>query len=344
MKQIVWLLACALLSTGGMAAEQTSTNVPAKEPSKPALVEPSVSLSPGQATVVAENLNVRGQATVHSEAITQLNPGDTVTVVEQINREKSDPGDASQWAKIEYPDKADVWVHTAYVDRNTMTVTADELNLRAGPGENYSVVGSVTKGTQLREVLTEGNWMKIAAPHGAYAFVAAMYLQQQAPRPSAPPVTVETPIKMPGPETNAATPTIASTEETPATAADLASNEPEEPTTTPSTDLMTVESPTLQPTDSAPVTEPTPPAQPPPPRVVTHEGVVKATLSIQAPTPYALVNPDTGRTVNYLLSPTTNLDLALYKGLRIVVNGEEGLDARWTNTPVITIKRIHVVE
>jgi len=232
-----------------------------------------------------------------------------------------------------------------------MTVTAPELNVRAGPGENYSVVGTITQGTQVREVLTDGHWMRIAAPPGTYAFVAAMYLQQEAPATSTPPVAAKATIEMPQPETN---PTIPTNEvpanEAAATTADataavaVAATTNAESAATSAADMMTVGSPTLLPAEPSSVTQPPPVSEPPPPRVVTHEGVVKTTVSIQAPTPYALVNPETGRTVNYLLSPTTNLDLGLYKGLRIVVNGEEGLDSRWTNTPVITIKRIHVVE
>ena len=86
------------------------------------------------------------------------------------------------------------------------------------------------------------------------------------------------------------------------------------------------------------------PGEPAPPRVVSHEGVVRRTWSIQAPTPYALVDPTTGRTVNYLFTTSTNLDLSRYRGLRIIVTGEEGLDERWKNTPVLTIQRIHVLE
>jgi hypothetical protein len=94
-----------------------------------------------------------------------------------------------------------------------------------------------------------------------------------------------------------------------------------------------------------PVIDPVPePEEPLPPRIVSHEGVVRSTWSIQAPTKFALVDPDSGRTVNYLFTTATNLDLGRYKGLRIVVSGEEGLDPRWKNTPVLTIQRIQVIE
>ena len=68
------------------------------------------------------------------------------------------------------------------------------------------------------------------------------------------------------------------------------------------------------------------------------------TVSIQAPTRYALVSPETRKTINYLYTTSTNLDLSQYKGMRIIVKGEEGLDERWRNTPVITIHEIHVLE
>jgi hypothetical protein len=78
--------------------------------------------------------------------------------------------------------------------------------------------------------------------------------------------------------------------------------------------------------------------------VVLREGLVRGTVSIQAPTRFALISPETGRTINYLHTTSPDLDLSRYKGLHIVVTGEEGLDERWKNTPVITIQRIQVLE
>jgi len=79
-------------------------------------------------------------------------------------------------------------------------------------------------------------------------------------------------------------------------------------------------------------------------RFVSHEGVVHGSGSIQAPTEFALYSKETGKAVNYLYSPTPQLDIGRYFGRRIIVNGQEGLDKRWTNTPVLTIQKIYVVE
>jgi hypothetical protein len=84
--------------------------------------------------------------------------------------------------------------------------------------------------------------------------------------------------------------------------------------------------------------------EPPPKRIVQREGIVRGTVSIQAPTTFALISPESGRIINYLHTTSVNLDLRRYKGLRIIVTGEEGLDERWRNTPVITIQRIQVIE
>jgi hypothetical protein len=82
---------------------------------------------------------------------------------------------------------------------------------------------------------------------------------------------------------------------------------------------------------------------PPPPRIVTHEGNVRRSVSIVAPTYFELFDPATGTAINYLFSNTTNLNLVRYNGRHISVTGEEGLDARWQQTPVLTIQKIYVL-
>lgn len=82
---------------------------------------------------------------------------------------------------------------------------------------------------------------------------------------------------------------------------------------------------------------------PPPPRVATHEGYVRGSVSPVAPTAYELYDPSSGNAINYLYSPTTNLDLSRYDGTKIIVTGAEGLAARWSSTPVLTVQRIYVV-
>ena len=80
-----------------------------------------------------------------------------------------------------------------------------------------------------------------------------------------------------------------------------------------------------------------------PPRIVTHEGSVRPSVSLVAPTYFELFDPASDKAIDYLYATTTNLNLTKYNGLHIAVTGEEAMDVRWKDTPVIKIKEIHVL-
>ena len=307
---------------------------------KPAAVEKPVMLVPGPATIVTSNVNVRGQAALNSEVVTRLSKGETVMVLEQINLDKHKADEPAQWAKIAFPTNAHAWVSTAFIDATNKTVLPRRLNLRSGPGENFNVVGLLERGAPVREVVTKGNWMEIEAPANAYAFVAAEYLKQELPViAAAAAAAAPAPAPTPAPVVEAPRIAPAPTEApTPAPAVAPAPAPAAPPTATPAAP------PTMTPAPEPAPAVPTVAEGPPPVRVVSHEGVVRNTRSIQSPTKFEIFDPASGRSVDYLYTTTTNLDLSHWMGRRIIVTGEEGLDERWGNTPVITIQRIQVVE
>ena len=150
----------------------------ASPPAKP-IVEPTVTLVPGPAEA-AVSINARGQAGLKGEVVAHLKKGDAVTVLSQINLDKHKAGEPAQWAKIALSSSTHAWVNSKFVDATSKTVSVKKLNLRAGPGENYSVLGVIESGTSVKEIQVKGDWMEIEAPNSAYAFVAAMYLTQAA--------------------------------------------------------------------------------------------------------------------------------------------------------------------
>ena len=250
------------------------------------LSEPPVSLVPGPAQIAIKSLTVRGQAGLKGEAVTHLKQGETVNVISQINLDKHKANEPAQWAQIALPSSVHVWVFSKFIDKANNTVKTKKLNLRGGPGENYSVLGTIEQGTTVNVIRTKGEWMEIEPPTGTYGFVAAMYLTQTPP-----------------------------------------------PTTVPA------QPPVAQ---AAPPVQAAPPPQPVS-RVVSHEGVVGPVMSPVAPTKYMLYDPDTYQTIDYLYSTAPDLDLSKYVNMRIVVTGEEGLDARWKDTPLINIQSIQVI-
>jgi uncharacterized protein YgiM (DUF1202 family) len=263
---------------------------------------------------------VRGQAKLNSEVIARLQPGQTVNVLEEIALKSSGPSEPSAWAKIILPANVHVWAHSSFINSSNKTVIPRKLKLRGGPGENYSVLGIVKQGDELKEVGSKGDWLEIEAPAEACGFVAAQYLKQAPASAEAPIAVVEPPPA-----------TAVATENPPVTPAP-----PDAPLTNAPTETVASPVPAIPET---PLVE-----EPPPPRIVEREGFVRGTFSIQSPTKFELVSPDTGKVINYLYATSPSLDLRRYKGIRIIVTGEEGLDERWQNTPVITIQKIQVLE
>jgi uncharacterized protein YgiM (DUF1202 family) len=276
-----------------------------KHKSGPAHKEPKVTLAPGPAQVSASELVVRGQAGLKGETVARLSKGDTVNVLEQINLSHPAADEPSQWAKISFPTNGHVWVMAKYV--NGGTVSTKKLNLRAGRGENYSVVGVIDQGTSVSEIETKGEWMEIAPPANAYAFVAAKYLTEEEAPPTA--------VSVNNPETPEATPT---------------------PTPTP------VQQPEPIVTTPPPAPQPPPPPQPTV-RIVQHQGIVGPVGSVIAPTTYKLYDQSTGMDIDFLYPTSPDQDLHKLVDDEVIVTGEEGVDARWPNTPVIAIQNIQVI-
>ena len=321
-------------ASGARKAAGTKKKVTPLEPQKPA--EP---LSPGPAVVKQNNVNVRGKAAISSEVVTRLKKGDTVTVLEEVTLKKPKADEPAKWARIALPTNSAVWVHNSFLDPANKTVVPKRLNLRSGPGENYSVVGHLNKGTAVKEIEAKGDWLKIEPPADAYGFVAAHLLTKEAApspalvaaEPSKPAGAPEvTPVVVPPP---------------PATTTEPVATPP--PIVTPPAEPPPVVAP---PVATPPVLAVTPTPAPEPQeevlvkRVVSREGIVKRSVSIQAPTVFTLAALDTGKTINYVYSSTnSNVVLKDYFGQRVIVTGEELLDERWPNTPVITVDTIEAV-
>lgn len=312
------------------------------------------------ATVTKDKVNLRGQASLKGEVLGRLNVGETVTILEEIKVAKPKKGEPAAWAKIQLPANSTVWVFAPYVDATAKTVTASRVNLRGGPGENYSILGRIDRGAEVKEVQTKESWMEIEAPTNAFAFVALEMLQKAPPTPAPEPVattpvattTEPVPAPTPTPEPPPTTVTEVTTEAPPAAAQDnpppVPTPEPE-PAVTPPTETP----PTAAPAEIPPATttaEPTVPTVPPPvapppvvQRKVIREGRVVYSRSVQAPTKFALESLETHRLVNYLHTEQPGLKLDAFKGRKVTVDGEELLDARWRTTPILEVEDIRVV-
>lgn len=317
------------------AKKKSSAKKPDSKKADKATEAPKSS-NPEPAVAKQNNINVRGQAKVNSEVVTHLKKGQLVTILEEITLKKPGTDEPAKWAKIALPPSSFAWVNTSFVDANK-TVVPKKLNLRSGPGENYSIIGRLEKGAAVNVTDTKGGWSKIEAPAGSYAFVAAHLLSKDPTdiakaSPAAPPATTVAAVTPPPPPV-----TTTIVEPSPVIAPP--------PTTTPASVVVTPPPPPAP--ILTPVIAPSPAAQVEETlvkRVITREGIVRGSVSIQAPSFYSLRSLEGTKTINYLHSSSTNISVSEFKGQRVMITGEEILDERWPNTPVIEIETIQAVQ
>ena len=81
-------------------------------------------------------------------------------------------------------------------------------------------------------------------------------------------------------------------------------------------------------------------------RIVTREGIVHRTLSLSAPSRYVLEHLESDKTINFLITKHPALEKEMEKllGRRILVSGQEAMDARNQHTPVLIIKSLKTTD
>ena len=379
MKTNPWLLPALVTALGltTLSARALSPAMPvvAAHPNPTEKAVAPKAFVPEPAVAKQNNINVRGQAAINSEVVAHLQKGQAVTVLEEVTLKKPKADEPAKWFRIALPTNVTAWVNHEYIDATNKTVKARRLNFRAGPSEDHSVLGRLEKGATVTVLGEKNGWLKIEAPASAHGFVAAHLLSKE---PITPPVVAAKPPKVVTPvaivkPTPVVIPTLPPP---PLTVTDLKPVEPVVVAKPPTT--ITEPPPTVVPTvpTVAAVTPPTPLVVPPPPpvppsvpvpapavvtipapavpapvvapvepeplikRVVTREGLLKGMTSIQAPSYFELRSLDNNRLIEYIWTPTTNIALKQFKGKKVLVTGEELLDERWPNTPVITVETI----
>ena len=303
------------------------------------------------AVVTGDRVNVRSRPSVaRGEVVTQLARGQRVIVFEEGLPAAGPREPVTEWTRIELPAGCPVWVSARHVAMPAGTVRIPRLNVRAGPSEDYGVLGVVAQGSTLQVVEERDGWLSIKAPLGLSGYLASSFVEATEPPPATPGAPAPAPAgsstntsaAVPAPPPTEATPQADAPAPTPAPALDasppLAGREPASPASAPTA------------TEPAPVTAagtggPAPlwPADveiSPEPRIVHREGRVRSTLSVHAPTPFELVPSAGGRRMNYLLPLSTNIPIRRFRGQRVRVSGEEYLDPFWHDAPVIVVRDI----
>jgi uncharacterized protein YgiM (DUF1202 family) len=324
---VLWaVLGLVVAASPARAAAAEAEKAAAAEPAKPALAEPAVAKQ--------NHVNVRAQAAIKSEVVARLMKDQVVTVLEEVTLAKPKVDEPDKWYRIALPTNATCWVHTDYVDPANKTVKPRRLNVRGGPSENYSVLGRMQQGETVKVVEEKGLWLRIEPPAVVSGFVAAHLLLKTPGAGVASVAKVEPPVESKATSAPVVVPvaTEVKTNEPTVVAVDTTTNTPA-PTVVPVVAIPPSTNVVAEATNAAPVEMGK--------RVVTREGLLRGSVSIQAPAYYELRSLDNNRIIDYIWSPSTNIVLRHFKGMKVVLTGEELLDERWPKTPVITVEEIN---
>ncbi|MCS1411772.1 MAG: hypothetical protein M2R45_04974 [Verrucomicrobia subdivision 3 bacterium] len=296
-----------------------------------------------EGVVLNERVNVRTRPSIASEVIHQFNTGAKVVVLDHIHLNDPQPNEPKEWYQIQMPEETTLWVSAQYIDLKTKAVKASRLNVRAGPGLNFSVVGRIERNTVVEQIRASAGWMAIKPLPGTVAYVAAEFVNKSSTANTGGIIEPSKPTVL-----ESATPEVTSNEQIPAPIVDAHENEiaetnPSEPPTENLSPLTTTPAPAVLASiinDSeslfdkvdAPLTQSPPPSLPSAleptisptemptitvseevanqlKRIITRNGIVKRTRNIQAPTYHRLDDPRTGTTINYLYTGKLQVDL-----------------------------------
>ncbi len=283
------------------------------------------------AIVKADRTNVRAKPAFDGEVLATLKKGDAVEVLGAEAGTGVDGSSPKDWTKVALPPQVAVWVYGPLVDGATKTVKGKSLNLRAGPGRNYSEIGLLPHGASVAVVRESDGWLQIEPPAGTYAFVASNLIERK---------DGEAPAVATAEKTQAAHPAVAEPSsivptEVPGPAA-KAAPVPSVENVVPAADAVVETAAAAVPAAPLPAV---PVLAESAPRRVLREGILRRSWNANSPGNFELRSLRGEGTLDFLVNDDPSIDLAKYKGKQVFVTGEEWRDARW-KLPVLKVKSV----
>lgn len=123
--------------------------------------------------ITAAKVNLRAGPNANFEIITQLDKGDIVRVI----------GKNYDWYQISLPQKASCYIDKKYIkllDKNSGEISANNVNLRAGPGTSFNILGQLHSGTVVTVKQADEDWIEIYPPQECSGWVHKDYIKYYA--------------------------------------------------------------------------------------------------------------------------------------------------------------------
>ncbi len=129
--------------------------------------------------ILKNNCNLRAKALVTSEVVGQVSENDILSA-KMMNNE---------WVEVVPPTNVDLWVLGDYVKDGAINCRK-KVNVRAGAGINFNIVGQLSPGEKIEVRGTHAEWVKIAPPAACSLWIARP-LVKEVPRTYVEPAKLE---------------------------------------------------------------------------------------------------------------------------------------------------------
>ena len=134
---------------------------------------------PFEGEITGDRVYIRAGDGINYTVLTVANRGQRVKVL----------GQRFEWYKIAVPPNCTVWVHKSLLetspDGKEATVVRDRVNIRARPSLRSDVMGQLPRGAKLKVVDRDGEWVGVAPPPQAAAWVHCNYVRKATEPPPA---------------------------------------------------------------------------------------------------------------------------------------------------------------
>lgn len=133
-----------------------------------------INFSSYTAEVTADSVNVRSGPGENFEILRKMNSGEPVLIVDK----KLD------WFKIELPRNAKAFIHSEFVTTKSLIfglINAENVNVRAGRGTNFNIIGQLNKDDQVEILERSQDWYHVFPYKNCFAWINEKYVKKQGP-------------------------------------------------------------------------------------------------------------------------------------------------------------------
>jgi len=137
---------------------------------------------PLKVRVLKDNTNLRARPALEAEVAGQ------VSADQELFLKSMD----ADWVEVVAPASVDFWILGDYL-KDGVVACSQKVNVRAGPGINFSVVGRLQNGDLVEVRGSHGEWIKIAPPENCSLWISRPLVEivSQEPQPSPKPATAK---------------------------------------------------------------------------------------------------------------------------------------------------------